>query len=806
MQFPFSTFSITLYPMNHMKKFTLTPIALLVGAMCSASPLWAQQSTATDIGRISVEGQAAGASTGLIVQEETPKARSSVNRAHLETLNPSSNPYQAIELLPGVNSFSYDATGLFGGGLRVRGANSDQMGFTINGAPVNDSGNFAVYPQEYSDIDNLCEVFVTQGSTDTEAPHVGASGGNVGMVTCSPADKFGLRLSQSLGMLNFSKTFVRIDTGKFANDMAKAYLSYSKSQADKFKGLGKADKDHIDFGAEFKPSDSLSFATSLLYNKAVNNNFLTLSKANIAASGNRLDFSTVVPQHLTPVNGTAQNDTLPGAPDTYYGFNLNPFKNYLWTGKAEYKVSKDVSISAEPYFWYGFGTGGQEEQLLTESKTGAIRGGGIADINGDGDSLDKVLVYRGSLTRTYRPGATLKTNIHLDNNNILVGYWFERARHSQTQPAVRIDNSGNAADLWLENDSLYILRQDGTPYQGRDQLTISTASSLFLQDGISLMQDKLNLQLGLRNSQIKRDFYNYANEGSGQGADYNISKTYSKVLPSIGVRYALDAQQQVFANVAGNMKAPGNFSFQSLLIGGTTVNGVLTGATLRDPAVQMETSTNLDLGYRYAGDRWTFSGSLYYINFSNRIARAYDPVSGSSIDYNVGDVITKGFELESGYKLDNNWSVYGSLSYTDSKMQSDLRTGATTFEATTGKQMPDTPKWMSGLRLGYNTGTWYGNADVKYTGTAYSTLVNDEAVDAVTLVNLTAGYHFADSVFFKKPSIQLNVNNLFNKDYLRINSPSGSNFTTRALGAGGSTPYYYVGSPRFVSVTLRSDF
>jgi iron complex outermembrane receptor protein len=120
--------------------------------------------------------------------------------------------------------------------------------------------------------------------------------------------------------------------------------------------------------------------------------------------------------------------------------------------------------------------------------------------------------------------------------------------------------------------------------------------------------------------------------------------------------------------------------------------------------------------------------------------------------------------------------------------------------------MPDTPKWLSGLRLEYNSGTWYGNADVKYTGSAYSTLVNDEAVDAVTLVNLTAGYHFADTAFLKKPSIQLNVSNLFDKDYLRINSGSGSNFTTRALGSGASTPFYYVGSPRFVSVTLRSDF
>lgn len=784
-----------------MKNFKPTQLALLVSALCGATVTFAQ--SATEVGRIAVEGVGSTGS-GLLIQEDSPKARSSVNKTHLDTLTPSSNPYQAIEMLPGVNTFSYDATGLYGGGLRVRGANSDQMGFTINGAPVNDSGSFSVFPQEYSDTENLCEVFVTQGSTDTEAPHVGASGGNVGMVTCAPADEFRVRLSQSLGSLNFSKTFLRVDTGKFANDAAKAYISYSKAQADKFKGPGKADREHIDFGAEFKASDSLSFATSFLYNNAINNNIRTLTYAQIAASGGQLDFSATPPRHLTPVNGTAQVEAVPA--DGYYEFNVNPFKNYLWTGKAEYKVSKDTTFSAEPYFWYGYGTGGGQLTNLRESNAANILGGGVRDINRDGDALDTVLVYRSSVTRTYRPGITFKANTRFDNHNIMAGYWYERARHIQTQPAVTIDNNGNAADRWLENSDQYLRRQNGGIYQGRDQLTVSTGSSVFVQDSINLMQDKLNLQVGVRHSQIKREFDNFANEGTGQGANYSVDKTYSKLLPSVGARYTLDAQQQVFANFAQNMKAPGNFSYGGLLSGGTVANGALNGAVQRNPAVDMEMSSNFDLGYRFASDAWTFSGSVYHINFKNRIARAYDPVSALSTDFNVGDVTTQGFELESGYKLNKTWSLYGSLSYTRSKMESDLRTGLNTFEATRGKQMPDTPEWLGALRLSYNEGSWYGNLDTKFTGKSFSTLVNDESVAAATLVNATLGYRFANSSFLKSPSIQFNVSNLFDKEYVRINSGSGSLFTTRALGVGGSAPAYYVGAPRFFSVTLRSDF
>ena len=788
-----------------MKKFKPTRMALVVAAVCAASPLLAQQA-ATDIGRITVEALPAGASTGLIIQEETPKARSSVNKAQLDSISPTSNPYQAIEMLPGVNTFSHDSTGMFGGGLRVRGFNSDEMGFTINGAPVNDSGSFSVYPMEYTDTDNLCEVFLTQGSTDTEAPHVGASGGNVGMVTCAPSDNFGFKASQTIGQLNLTKTFVRMDTGKFANDMAKAYISYSKAKVDKFKGPGKADRDHIDVAAEFRPSDSVFLATSFLYNKAINNNYRTLTNKQITDSGKQLDFSATPPTHLAPAPGP-QTEAAPA--DGYYDYNVNPFKNYLWTAKAEFKLDKTTTISAEPYYWWGYGTGGSQLSTLKEgTATSAVRKG-VRDINGDADNLDTVMIYSSSVTETNRPGITLKVNTKLDNHNILAGYWFERADHKQTGPGVRFNNAGVPADAWFENSANFLLFEDGTPYMYRNQVTVSTGKSLFVQDSINLMDDALNLQLGLRNTSIDRAFDNYANTGSGQGADYTVNKTYSALLPSIGVRYNLNAQSQVFANVATNMKTPGNFSYGGLLIGGSYVNGVLTGAKQREPIVDKETSTNVDLGYRYVNDDWIFSGSVFYIDFQNRIARSYDPNTALSVDNNVGAVQTKGLELESGYKLNTNWSMYGSLSYTSAKMADDLRQSATAFDPTSGKQLPDTPEWMSGLRLNYNSGTWYGNVDAKYTGASFSTLVNDESINARTIVNATVGYRFESVGFLKKPSIQFNVTNLFDADYVQINSGSGSSFTTRAVtnsAGSGSPPAYYIGAPRFASVTFRSEF
>jgi iron complex outermembrane receptor protein len=803
-----------------MRTFKLNRLAICLAGLSLAPVVWSQPAnapsmTTTDVGRIQVEGLPGGTATGLIAQEESPKMRSSVNREAIERLTPLANPYQMIDLLPGVNTFSQDATGLFGGGIRVRGANSDQLGFTVNGVPVNDSGNFAVYPMEYVDAENICEVNLTQGGTDTEAPHVGASGGNIGISYCAPDDKTGFRFAQTIGSLNSRRTFVRADTGLFANDKAKFFVSYSNTYANQFQGPGNAQRDHIDMGIEIRPDNQWRLTSNFSYNKMFNNNFRTLTQQQIDSGGRDQTFSSNPAINPTPVFGTAQTVAAVTSDNTYYQNSVNPFVNIIWSGKAEYKMSKDVTFTAEPYFWYGHGTGGTQQRVLAESAySGSSLNYGVRDLNRDGDTLDRLYVYSSNVTETYRPGITLKSNIRLDNHDVMVGAWFERARHLQTGPAVGFDSGGASADPWLFNSNQYFQYGNGQNYQSRNWQTISTSTSLFAQDTIKMLEDKLLLQLGVRATQITRDFTNYANSGStsvlgASTADYDISKTYGKVLPNVGLRYRLDEQQQVFANVAQNMRVPNNSALANLLVGGTIQNGLLTGATLRDPEVKMETSTNLDIGYRFASDKWTFAGSAYYIDFQNRIASAYDVTANQTIDFNVGSVTTKGVEVEAGYKINNNWSMYGSATYNISTMKNDLPLTATASLPTAGAQLPDTPNWMTGLRVSYQSNSWYGNLDMKYTGAAYSTLVNDEKMSAYTLFNGAIGYRFEDYGLLKNPSIQLNVYNIFNTKYQRISSNSGSGFTPNAValpGLSAVAPSYYIGAPTFVSLTLRAGF
>jgi iron complex outermembrane recepter protein len=778
----------------------LSTVALACQFMCMSAAYAQTSMESTEASnKVTITGGKVG--MGLMIQEDAPKARSTISEEEVIKQRSTGNVYQAMDLMPAVNSFNHDATGLFGGGLTMRGFNSDQIGATINGVPVNDSGNFAVFPQEYADNENICQEFVTQGSTDVESPHVGATGGNIGIVTCAPRSERRVRVGQTLGQLHLTRTFVRFDTGVLADQKSKFFISYSHTQADKWKGPGEAKRDHVDLGFNMDFDRFNYVHGSLLYNRAVNNNFLSMTLTQLNQFGYNFDTSsTFNPGHLTPVKGTAQTET--GPSPAFYKLAINPFENIVASATIAARLKENVDLKIIPYFWYGYGTGGTQQRALSESgfynpATGKLNG--TADLNGDGDTLDRVIVSNSSITHTMRPGVTASLKFDIGDHQILTGLWAERASHRQTGPAVAVDADGNPADQWLRGD--WIRRAGGSPFESRDWHTISTAYQAFVQDTVSLMEDKVLVNVGLRTPHIERDFTNYANEGTNSQLYYNIKKTYSDVLPQLGLRYRIDRDNQLFASLAKNMKAPPNFAFATTGNNVQIINGV---ATLVGD-VKPETAYNLDVGYRHQSDLLTAQASVYYVDFRNRQANSFDPGVQKSIYNNAGNVKNHGVELELGNTPIHGWSFYGSLSYSKSEVQDNMVLSTTATLPTAGKEFPLTPKFKLGLSGQYETKDWYARLKAKHTSTQWATLVNDEEVPAYTVVDLDAGYMFPNAGMAKNITLRFNISNLLNEKYRNPSSQSVTNATAIG-GAAPSNVSYYLGSPRFASLSLSADF
>jgi len=146
---------------HHSTQKKLSPVFIALGLITSS--VAADESVILDT--IVVEDTIT-AGNGLMNKQTGVQARSVISREAIEQKNTQNNVYQAMDLMPGVNTYSYDATGLFGGNIRMRGFNSDQIGISIDGVPMNDAGNFAVYASELVDLENLEEISVIQGGSE----------------------------------------------------------------------------------------------------------------------------------------------------------------------------------------------------------------------------------------------------------------------------------------------------------------------------------------------------------------------------------------------------------------------------------------------------------------------------------------------------------------------------------------------------------------------------------------------------------------------------------------------------------------
>ena len=813
---------------------TFTGRRVLTGLMASVAfitPAVAQ--TTTDIGQINVQGTPETApGAGYIIPEDSPKERSTVTQAAIAQQPASANVFQLLNRLPGVNGYSTDATGLFGGALSIRGFDSSEIGFTIAGVPVNDSGNYAIFPQEYVDPENLQEVDLNQGAPDVDQPQGGSVGGAVSIIPEEPKDYFRIKVVQSLGELNFFKSFGRIDSGNIFDTGAKVFISYSKAETDKFKGPGGANRDHIDAGFVWETEQGTKFTATSIFNSSIASQFLSPTLTQFKQFGRFLDEEPNFAPFPPAVKGTAQNQGATGAipsayagvtynPSNYYGFRVNPFNNEIASFNANIKVLDNLHVSITPYYWNGYGNGGGFSTISEASSKTAYNGYGSsgfplytgpvpyasADLNGDGDLKDSIAYYRPSITSTQRPGVNTEVTYQpIDWDTFKFGLDFDHSRHHQTQPYEMI-NADGSINVWADGSNL-LTRANGTLVQGRDQLTFNDTTIAFLENTLSLLNDNLKIVTGIKRQEVVRTGHNYlpVAQATGVTSITNPTADYVNYLPELQVSYDLTPEHKLFANLQKNARAPSNYTLYEADYG--TINDQI-----------QETSWNLDVGYRYRTPVVIASLSLFATNFQNRqlnIALPSDPTQ--TTDINAGSVHNRGVEAEVGTAAPiNDFNLYASASYNKSIVESNLPTQVG-FVPTQGKEYPNAPKWLiSGVVEyvpSYLPGA-YISLSPKYTSARESTLLNDEKIKGFVDVDLGAGYRFEDGIFgpLHNTSVQFNVVNLLDRDYLFFGLAASStqiaaHSVTTSTGKTytGSAPTYSVGAPRFFSVKLSTEF
>ncbi|HEY3784095.1 MAG TPA: TonB-dependent receptor [Steroidobacteraceae bacterium] len=255
------------------------------------------------------------------------------------------------------------------------------------------------------------------------------------------------------------------------------------------------------------------------------------------------------------------------------------------------------------------------------------------------------------------------------------------------------------------------LRTDGAAFQYYNAYEGTTGSSLPPGEWYSYQTRSDYLQT-TEFANISYDFTNKLNIEAGVvhfHSDFSYYSpfgqfAYAPVTPSlsVGSSHKWDSKFGISYKVTGQFMVYGDFA-QGFRDGGANsgypsscyANGV-------PHSYVPDTLNNFEIGWKSTslGGRLLWNGAAYYMNWKNLQTLIYDidVCAPSSFNANVGDARIYGFESNVEFRINDNWSVQGSGSYTDSHL---ISSPYTTFQGNVGERLPYVPYFNYSANVRY---------------------------------------------------------------------------------------------------------
>lgn len=863
-------------------KFT-TKAALLAGAsiataMLSSGGAYAQSTASqqaegegTAVTEVVVTGRRGPRSIeGLAVAEQAARSRASITSEYIDTQPAGQTILNSVNLLPAVNFTNNDAYGSAGGDITLRGFDSARISLTQDGIPLNDTGNYAIYSNQQNDPEIIERANVNLGTTDFDSPTASATGGTINYTTRRPYNDFTVTIQPSAGSFAYRRLFAAVDSGEFGPWGTRAFITYSNTAYDWFRDPGGVHKEQVNAQLFQDLGGGDFFRILFNYNENRNNfsNRVRLSdfqNSDVYESrfGNSLFCN--LPSFLNAGPGR-QDDGAAGicsgnvSPTTsnFFRTSINPSNTGNLRASLSYHLRDDLRLTVDPSFQYTLANGGGRTAFNENDLQ--LRGNSTAagvDLNGDGDILDRVLLYTPNTTNTRRYG--LSTSLIWDinpTNRVIASYTFDYGMHRQTGDVGYFERSGDPEDVFGGKDGYgrQVVLPDGTNLRRRDRASVAGLNQIsFRYDG-DFFEDRLHVTLGVRAPFFHREL----NQFCFQRDTFNA---YCTTQTGFVVPGTTDGNGQPYVVFPGGGALVGTASGAEVLTGanltayraffGTTATNspfygqprrfekdyeaILpnVGATWRfDDANQIyisyaeglsaprtddlydrpipdpdpERTQSFDIGYRFQTPTVNFSVAAFYNHFDNRIVRTFDEAAGIFLSRNVGEVILTGVDGQVGWQVNEDLTLFGSASYVDAEVQNDLPNGLNAPPLpTAGRQLVEIPRFQAGFRAEYTMGPVQFGWQTKYVGDRYATDVNDERAPSYTTTDVDVRWDLAE-MGWRGSFLQLNIVNLFDEAYLADISSGTNRLAIPGVTSSTSAALYQVGAPLTAMVTLRAQF
>ncbi len=758
----------------------------LPAALCGAQA-GGQEAPAPGVEQLVVRAQARSATGvtgaafggGLIGPQDAPVSRSTVDTDFIAKQAPTSNAFELLRLAPGANTSTSDPYGLSPSvNIAVRGLNSDEVAYIVEGAPVNDIGYYAGYPSQWVDSENISSVSLQQGSADLDTPTVNAGGGLISINLRDPLDAPGGFADASYGSYHENHEFVRLDSGLVAGTGARGFVSFSNTDADNYRGAGRDHRQHVDFKFADDWGDANRIALAGSYHDSILSSYPMPTLSQWSSYGRSYNYDAVF----------SPGDT------NYWKLHAQTWHDEQASLPTHLTLTDTLAFETTPYLEHGYGNSPYGTTLPT---TGLYLGtqpvSGTVNIPGPADSQGQKLVLADYIGNQYRAGVTSEFVATLGPNRLVAGWWYDYADDYDPQPFTPVSATGEPESIQGADT---IKLPDGRTLSAQEAHTREQANVLFLGDTLSLLGGRLRIDVGLKYAMVNRDGTN-----SLPGPQYRVGLNSAQPLPRAALRYQLTPRSQIFASVSTNFRSPTEYVlYDTYDVFGDLVS---KGTSQRD-----EYSISEELGYRTQGRLIDGSISLFNYNFTNRqVATLVDGVIGSSI--NAGGQTSRGVDAELGLRPVAHLRPYVSAEYLHATIDNDFAVDGD-YLPTAGKTAVRSPKVQAAFGLDFDNGGIFANLDIKYVGSQYATFDDDEKIPSHTQADATLGVRLPDLGFIRKPEARLNLINLTDAKFLSgvaaVESNARDAVGVHGAPIAGTAPTYFVG-PGFAAVlTIASAF
>lgn len=711
-------------------------ISLLVVAMLSTSA-YGEYS----LEQVGVEDDATQNSS---FDDSTIGSKQSMSIDHIKLINSAEmiNPYKAISTLPGVDIRFNDPFGM-SISHRIRGKSNRNIGETVDGLPLKGIGPGGGL-STMVDIENLSSISVEKGAIKADSGFgYGGDNGMVNMHMRKPSDKTNIELRQSLGSYDFSKTYIRIDSGDIA-DSLRVFISASLTKADKFKGDGEAmDRKNVEFGLASAKNSPIEWEIFGIYNDQFQHNYKTLTYAQSKdlSEYKKLDYQTT--------NRNASD---------YYNYNRQDFTTKTLFGKLRVPLGDASAFIFRPYF------------LNDKGYSYSTNGAKVQDWLVDHD--------------TY--GAVAEFEHTIGDAKIKLGYWYQEDEPPGPPTAQKLRDAGTMTfSSWQTLVKVNKNHKFSSPFITYEQVFGNT----ILEAGLKYLWVSKPELTTYKTTGIGDVSYKEALDLANNVAFVREAKTFGIFLPNIGLSHYLNDTTALKASYGRNVNtaAYGNYSpsYSQQLV-----------STLWSK-LKPEESDNLDLGIGYQSNKLSLNATAFYSKIKNVGGSFYDPILSMTYSQNSAEGRSYGLEMGLSYNIIENLAIDASATYNRYAFTKNFLSAGNALIESKGKQHPDVPKYFANIGATYNLSGYKISPLVRYVGKRYSDALNQYSVDGFVIADLSINKEFKLENN-KKIDLSLSVTNIFDKKYISTFSSSDTNLIPEIN--------YTIGSPRVFFASLAYKF